>query len=78
MGDEIFDTNFWTPSNYLPSSKFLEVALSRATGRLVGLSFEYEFGILKPWSVGEGVEAFEFADSDCGEGLSEPFVPPEG
>jgi len=51
--------------------------LSNATGKLVGRSFDWEFGILNPWSVGEGVETFEFA-SDGGEGLSELAAPPAG
>ena len=41
-----------------PCSALFPVGLScSATGRLVGLSLE--FGILNPWSVGEGVEAFD-------------------
>ena len=57
--------------------------LSNATGRLVGLSVDWEFGILKPPSVGEGVDALEStrgASSWGGLGLSElaPVVPPEG
>ncbi len=51
---------------------------SRATGRLVGLSFEYELGILNPWSVGDGVDRFDSADSDRGDGLSELLAPPDG
>ena len=46
----------------------------------MGLSFEYELGILKPWSVGDGVDMFESgpAVSDGGEGLSELVAPPDG
>ena len=51
--------------------------LSKATGRLLGLSFDCEFGILKPWSVGDGVDTLEHA-SDGGEGLSDPAAPPAG
>ena len=41
-----------------PCSALFPVGLScSATGRLVGLSLE--FGILNPWSVGEGVEALD-------------------
>ena len=57
--------------------------LSNATGRLVGLSVDWELGILNPPSVGEGVDAWEStlgASSWGGLGLSElaPVVPPEG
>ena len=72
----------------------VELLSCKATGRLVGLSFE--LGILNPWSVGEGVEALEFlppptpggppppppsVSEPGGEGLSDeeaPFFPPAG
>ena len=51
--------------------------LSSATGREVGRSLEKEFGSLKPWSVGEGVEHWECgACSDGGEGEAEGAPPP--
>ena len=47
----------WSPLLF-PCSALFPVGLScSATGRLVGLSLE--FGILNPWSVGEGVEALD-------------------
>ena len=54
-----------SPPNPLPTTEDRESVLagpeqfSRATGRLVGLSLENEFGSLKPWSVGLGVEHWE-------------------
>ena len=50
--------------------------LSRATGRLLGLSLENELGSLKPWSVGLGVEHCESPGSDGGEGEAEGAPPP--
>ena len=53
----------------------LVVLLScKATGRLVGLSFE--LGILNPWSVGEGVEALEFLPIPGGPWPPPPPPPP--
>ena len=55
--------------------------LSNATGRLVGRSLDCELGILKPPSVGDGVETLDPApggSSVGGLGLAELAVPPEG
>ena len=64
---------------FLPLGKVSGPAeqLSRATGREVGRSLEKEFGSLKPWSVGEGVEHCEWgACSEGGEGEAEGAPPP--
>ena len=51
--------------------------LRRATGREVGRSLEKEFGSLNPWSVGEGVEHWEWgACSEGGLGDAEGGPPP--
>ena len=51
--------------------------LSSATGSDVGRSLENELGSLKPWSVGEGVEHWEWgACSEGGEGEAEGAPPP--
>ena len=51
--------------------------LRRATGREVGRSLENEFGSLNPWSVGEGVEHWEWgACSEGGLGEAEGGPPP--
>ena len=72
-----------SPPNPLPTTEDRESVLagpeqfSRATGRLVGLSLENEFGSLKPWSVGLGVEHWEWpAASEGGLGLAEGGPPP--
>ena len=51
--------------------------LRRATGREVGRSLEKEFGSLKPWSVGDGVEHWLCgACSEGGLGEAEGGPPP--
>ncbi len=50
-----------------------------ATGRLFGLLFEYELGILNPWSVGDGVDTTdslsEEEEADPSEELSLAAAP---
>jgi hypothetical protein len=54
-----------------PPPPLLLLQVSRATGRLVGRSFEKELGSRKPWSVGLGVEHCDSPPvSDGGEGES--------
>ena len=50
----------------------------RSTGSVVGRSLLYEFGILNPWSVGDGVDVLLGISSEGGDGLSELAAPPEG